>query len=51
MRNNIDILPTCNDYALFLRKASIKFNISIDACRNLYGKYTYRQWNNLLNKQ
>ena len=47
--NNSDKLPTCIDYACFLKQANLKLNISIENARNKYGKYSYKQWNKLLN--
>lgn len=45
---NSNILPNCFDYANFLNLAVSKFNISINDARNLYGRFTYSQWNKIL---
>lgn len=45
----IDKLPTIEIYRDCLIKASLKFKISIDECRTKYGKYTCKEWYNLLN--
>ncbi len=42
-------LPLCMAYRKYLEEASLKFNKTVDECRNLYGKYTTKQWDDLLN--
>lgn len=44
---NPNLLPTCMIYAQYLQIASIRFNLAIDECRNRFGLYTNRQWDNL----
>lgn len=44
-----NLLPNIQDYRHFLESAVKKFNIDINTARNLYGKYTYKQWIQLLN--
>lgn len=48
--NMIDknILPPVSLYREYLNKACCKFNLSIDECRDRYGKFTIEEWNNLL---
>lgn len=46
--NNLDKMPGCQQYAENLHKVVMKFNISIDTARNLYGQYTIKEWNELL---
>ena len=45
----METLPTVSDYRNFLEKAVNKFNLTINQARNLYGNFTYKQWNELLN--
>lgn len=44
-------LPPVELYRKYLNIASIKFNISLNECRNKYGSFTIHQWENLLNKK
>jgi hypothetical protein len=44
MRN----LPSCAIYKEYLKTASQRFNITIDDCRDRYGKYTEAEWEKLL---
>lgn len=50
MRNS-DTLPSCQDYSNFLIKAVFNFHIDINTARSKYGKFTYKQWNELFNNQ
>ncbi len=45
-----NLLPKTADYTMFLTKAVYKFKIDFEEARNKYGKFTYRQWKELLNK-
>jgi len=45
-----NMLPKIMDYTNFLNKAIEKFNISIEEARTKYGRYTYKQWEELLIK-
>ena len=41
-------LPTCLTYSKYLNIASLRFNLSIDECRDRYGLFTIEQWESLL---
>lgn len=43
-----DYLPNVKLYSQYLNVASIRFNLSLDECRNKYGLYTIKQWEDLL---
>ena len=43
-----DFLPTISEYSFFLDKAEEKLKITRDQARDLYGRYTYGQWKELL---
>lgn len=43
-----DKLPTIENYRNYLNVASIRFNLSLNECRNNFGKFTVKQWLNLL---
>jgi len=45
-----DKLPAISTYRKYLNIASIRFNLSIDECRNKYGLYTTKQWLELFNQ-
>lgn len=47
----LDVLPPCMLYGKYLSIASIRFNLTMDECRNKYGKFTINQWENLFNNQ
>lgn len=47
-RKSQELLPPCAMYARFLEMAVEKLNITIDEARNLYGKYTIKEWETLL---
>ena len=47
MKNTI---PTCLDYSNFLNQAVLKLKISKSEARRKYGRYTYEQWQKLLNR-
>jgi len=44
-------LPTIREYQQYLNIASMRYNITIDECRNKFGLYTAKEWLELLNKQ
>lgn len=44
-------LPPTKLYSQYLNIASLRFNISIDECRNRFGLYTCEQWDNLFNQE
>ena len=44
-----DVLPPTGLYAKYLNMASIRFNLSMDECRDKYGLYTLKQWTELFN--
>ena len=48
MKNSI---PNNSDYTHFLKCAVEKFDIDINTARDLFGKYNYQQWNDILNFQ
>ena len=43
-------LPSITTYAKYLNIASLRFNLSLDECRNLFGLYTEEQWTNLFSE-
>jgi len=43
-----DILPTCEDYKRYLDEAVKQLKISREEARSKYGKFTYKQWKQLL---
>ena len=43
-----DKIPTITDYKKLLDIASERFNLSINECRDKFGKYTYSEWKKLL---
>lgn len=47
---NEDVLPGILLYRKYLNIASIRFNKTLDEIRDLYGLYTIKEWNDLLNK-
>lgn len=44
-------LPPIDLYRKYLNIASIRFNLSMDECRNKFGLFTINQWNEMLNKE
>lgn len=44
-----NLLPTVEQYRIFLYSASEKFNLSLNECRDKFGKYTIKEWETLLN--
>lgn len=42
-------LPTVSDYTKYLNIASLRYNMSLDECRDKYGLFTYKQWYELFN--
>ncbi len=42
-------LPPITLYRKYLQIASIRFNLTIDQCRDKYGLYTEKQWMQLFN--
>ena len=47
--NNHEHLPTVSLYAKYLQIASIRFNLSLDECRNKFGLFTNAEWLKLFN--
>jgi len=45
----MDKLPPIEIYSKYLQIASIRFNLTIDQCRDKFGLYTERQWLQLFN--
>lgn len=41
-------LPNVSLYSKYLNIASLRFNLSIDECRDRYGLFTIQQWETLL---
>ena len=50
MENKSNYLPACEEYRRLLNIASIRFNLSMDQCRDKFGLYTALDWENLLSK-
>jgi len=48
--NRSEYLPTCMHYADYLSEAVLIFRITREDARERFGKYTYRQWNDLFFK-
>jgi len=46
----MDTLPPITLYRKYLQIASIRFNLTLDECRNKYGLFTERQWLKLFNQ-
>lgn len=46
---NKNYLPTVHTYTNLLGLASAKFKLSINECRDKFGKFTIQNWENLLN--
>ena len=46
---NKKTLPPILLYRKYLNIASIRYNLSIDECRDKYGLYTIEQWEKLFN--
>lgn len=44
-----DKLPAISLYTKYLNIASIRFNLSMDECRDRFGLFTINQWEELLN--
>ena len=44
-----DKLPTTSLYSKYLNIASLRFNMTLDECRNKYGLFTVNQWEELFN--
>lgn len=44
-------IPSVEDYRVLLHKAVEKFNIPFDKAREMYGRFTYEQWNKLLKQK
>ncbi len=47
-RMDLDVLPTCLDYAALLDKICKKEKINRDDARTKYGRKTYKEWNQIL---
>lgn len=45
----MDTLPPITLYRKYLQIASIRFNLTLDQCRDKYGLFTERQWLELFN--
>ena len=45
---NENVIPPILLYTRYLNIASVRFNKTMNECRNLYGTYTIYQWNELL---
>lgn len=43
-------LPFGKAYSDYLNIASLRFNLTIDECRNMFGLYTNSQWIELFNE-
>ena len=39
-------LPSATLYSKYLNIASLRFNISLDECRDKFGLFTIQQWEN-----
>ena len=50
LEQGLDIKPTSFDYGMLLATLSQKLNKPIDELREGKGSWTYKQWNNELNK-
>lgn len=44
-------LPTIDLYRKYLNIASIRFNMTLDECRDKYGLFTEQQWLNLFTNE
>lgn len=43
-------LPSITTYAKYLNIASLRFNMTLDECRDAFGLYTEEQWINLFSE-
>lgn len=43
-------IPPANLYSKYLNIASLRFNLTMDECRDKYGLFTIQQWENEFNK-
>jgi hypothetical protein len=43
-----DLLPPILLYTKYLNIASIRYNLSLDECRDKFGRYTTNEWNKFL---
>lgn len=50
-RSLMDCLPTVRDYRALLDEVCEKEGIRINEARNKYGRYTYAEWDKLLNSR
>lgn len=41
-------IPPSNLYSKYLNIASLRFNLTLDECRDKYGLLTVKEWDNLL---
>jgi len=48
MENN-NYIPSVTNYTKYLNIASIRFNLTLDECRDKFGIYTNKQWMELFN--
>lgn len=44
-----DKLPPISLYSKYLNVASLRFNLTLDECRDKYGLFTVNQWEELFN--
>lgn len=44
------MIPNITTYTKYLNIASLRFNITLDECRDLFGLYTEEQWINLFSE-
>ena len=49
LTDGLDCLPTCSDYTDLLGIVGRKFNLTINQSRDMIGKLTYKEINQLLN--
>lgn len=48
LTQKLDCLPTVLDYKELLNKICVQQNITRDQARSKYGKFTYKQWSEIL---
>lgn len=46
-----DFIPSASIYRKYLNMASIRYNLTLDECRDKYGLFTNNQWFELFNSQ
>ncbi len=47
---NPNVLPNVKLYTQYLNIASIRFNLTMNQCRDKFGLYTNQQWQELFNQ-